>query len=45
MSETYQPKSLRRVKRHGFRKRNSTASGQNVLKARRRSGRAKLTTV
>ncbi|MFZ2225904.1 MAG: 50S ribosomal protein L34 [Candidatus Moraniibacteriota bacterium] len=45
MSETYKPKSLKRARRHGFRKRNSTPSGQNVLKARRRSGRAKLTTV
>ncbi len=45
MSQTYQPKSLRRKRRHGFIKRNSTKSGQSILKNRRQKGRKKLTTV
>jgi len=45
MSQTYQPKSRRRKRRHGFIKRSRTNSGQNVLKKRRRKGRKKLTAV
>ncbi|HAI73972.1 MAG TPA: 50S ribosomal protein L34 [Candidatus Moranbacteria bacterium] len=45
MSETYKPKSIKRKRSHGFMERNSAKSGQNVLKARRRKGRKKLTTV
>jgi large subunit ribosomal protein L34 len=45
MSQTYKPKSGRRKKRHGFRKRNQTKAGKNVLKRRRNKGRKKLTTV
>ena len=44
MSQTYKPKSLKRKKRHGFRKRNETSSGKNILKSRRQKGRKKLTT-
>lgn len=39
----YQPKKLRRLRKHGFRARNSTRSGRAVLKARARKGRWKLT--
>lgn len=42
MSQTYKPKSLRRKRRHGFRKRSRTKTGKNVLKNRRRKGRKKL---
>jgi large subunit ribosomal protein L34 len=45
MSQTYKPKSKKRKKRHGFRKRNQTAKGKKVLKSRRQKGRKKLTTV
>jgi large subunit ribosomal protein L34 len=45
MSVTYKPKSIKRKRSHGFIERNSSPSGKNVLKARRRKGRKKLTTV
>ncbi len=43
MSVTYQPKTKKRSKTHGFRKRSQTTGGRRVLKARRAKGRAKLT--
>ena len=39
---TYQPKKRRRARVHGFRSRMETRGGKNVLKARRRKGRAVL---
>ncbi|MFC1787603.1 50S ribosomal protein L34 [Patescibacteria group bacterium] len=39
---TYQPKKKKAVKRHGFRARMKTSTGQNVLKRRRASGRKTL---
>ncbi len=42
MKQTYQPKKKQRKVEHGFRKRMKTSSGRNVIKARRRRGRKKL---
>ncbi|QEK38655.1 50S ribosomal protein L34 [Candidatus Cytomitobacter primus] len=42
MKRTYQPSKLVRKRRHGFRKRMSTQDGRNVMSARRRKGRSKI---
>lgn len=42
MKRTYQPKQLKRIKKFGFRARNSSTSGKKVLKARRLKGRKSL---
>jgi large subunit ribosomal protein L34 len=42
MSITYQPKKKKRAKTHGFRKRNSSAAGRKIIKARRHKGRKRI---
>jgi large subunit ribosomal protein L34 len=39
---TYQPSKVRRNRKHGFRKRNSTRAGQQILKRRLSKGRKRI---
>lgn len=40
---THQPKTRRRLRKHGFRLRMKTRAGRNVLKSRLQKGRKALT--
>jgi len=43
MFRTWQPKKKKRIRKHGFMKRQATRLGRRILKARRLKGRRKLT--
>ncbi|MDY0131736.1 MAG: 50S ribosomal protein L34 [Desulforegulaceae bacterium] len=42
MKRTFQPSKIKRVRRHGFRRRMSTVGGRAIIRRRRSKGRRKL---
>ncbi len=44
MQPTFRPSKLKRARKCGFRNRNSTKAGRDIIKARRKKGRSRLVT-
>jgi len=42
MSKTFNPKKIRRIRKHGFLKRMKSAGGRKVIKRRRQKSRRRL---
>ncbi len=42
IKRTWQPKKIKRVRKHGFLAKSSTVAGRKILAARRAKGRAKI---
>jgi len=42
MKRTYQPKRIKRKRRHGFLKRMKNSNGKKIIQRRRKKGRKKL---